>query len=124
MLIALIAGLAITTDPADDPERYSAWIRHACEIQQVDYNGGGEPADYVEFCGCSDTGIRETGPPAIYRVFAPGSQAALQDRSMLENWMPARDTAAMEAAALPADGQARIQPVLQGALGACMGAAG
>jgi hypothetical protein len=42
---------------------------------------------------------------------------------MVDDWEAARDAALTEAAALPQDEQAQLQPVLQGALSSCLGLA-
>ena len=117
-LIVGLAGLAATEFP-DDPEQYSVWMQQACRIQQVGHSGG-EPVDHTEFCACFDTALREAASPAIYRVFALGSQGAVREQGMIEDWEAARDTAAVEAATLPPTDQAQFTSLLQGGLGRCM----
>ena len=119
MIAILIAGLTAATDLPHDTAQYSEWMQHACRIQQVGYNGGGEPADYAGFCTCLDGHLQETSSTEVYRVFALGSQGALQDQSMIEDWEGARDTAAAEAGAMPPEVQGQFAALLQGALGHC-----
>ena len=122
MIASLIAGLALTvtaTDFPGNPDQYSEWMQHACQVQQVGYNGGGVPADYVEFCSCLDGHLQETSSEPVYRVFALGSQGSLQDQSMIEDWEGARDTAAAEAGAMAPEVQGQFASLLQGALGHC-----
>ncbi|WP_323762147.1 hypothetical protein [Maricaulis sp.] len=121
MLVALIASLAgfAATEFADDPDQYSVWMQQSCRIQQVGRSGG-VPEDHTAFCTCLDREIRAGASGPVYRVFALGSQGAIQDQAMVDDWAAARDTAATEAAMLSPDDQAQIQPVLQSALAACL----
>lgn len=121
MILTALAALVVTSGPAtfsDDPADHSAWMQHACRIQQVDRSGG-VPEDHDAFCSCFDGYLQENASPQVYRLFALGSQGAIQDRSMLPDWEEARDTSAAEAAALPAEDQAGFMGLLQGGLGAC-----
>lgn len=124
MIASLIAGFALSVAASDfpgDPDQYSEWMQHACRIQQVGYNGGGEPDDYDAFCTCLDGALQDTASEPVYRAFALGSQGALQDQSMIEDWEGARDTAAAEAGAMSPEVQGQFASLLQGALGQCMG---
>lgn len=121
MILSFIASLLI--QPAALPSgeaEMSRLLQHSCQVQQVNNNGRGEPADYAPFCGCMDTRIMADGGPAIHRIFAFGGQGAIQQQSLLPDWELARSTAQSEAAALPAEEQARFGEILQGALGACL----
>lgn len=119
MLAILLASLTLSSDLPDDPEQYSVWMQQSCRVQQV-ARYGGELDDHLPFCGCLDSTVREELSPAAYRVFALGSQGAIQDRALIEDWEAAREAALSGAAALPEDEQAQLQPVLQGALGTCL----
>ncbi len=121
MIISLIASLAsvAAADFPDDPAQYSVWMQQSCRIQQVGRSGG-EPADHTGFCVCLDSQVREASSPATYRAFALGSQGALREQAMIEDWEAARDTAMREAAALPTSEQTQLTAILQSALGACM----
>ncbi|WP_203294844.1 hypothetical protein [Maricaulis parjimensis] len=119
MIAIVLASLTLTTDLPDDPEQYSAWMQQSCQIQQVSRSGG-EPDDHVPFCGCLDSRLRDSISLEAYRVFALGSQGAIQDQAMVDDWEAARDAATTEAAALPEAERAELQPALQGALGACL----
>lgn len=125
MPIASLLGLLLLQTPgfSTDPADHSAWMRHSCRIQQVSYRGGGVPEDYTGFCECFDAELRDTISAEAYRVFALGSQGALRDRSMLDDWAAARDEAQRLFPTLSPEEQAGAGQVLQGALGACMGAA-
>lgn len=121
MILTTLFALVVTSEPApfsDDPADHSAWMQHACRIQQVDRNGG-VPEDHDAFCSCLDGYLRDNATPQVYRLFALGSQGAIQDRSMLPDWEAARDISAAEAAALPAEEQAGFIGLLQGGVGAC-----
>ena len=122
MVLTTLAALVVASEPAtfsDDPADHSAWMQHACRIQQVDRSGGA-PEDYDAFCSCLDDYLHGNATPQVYRLFALGSQGAIQDRSVLQDWEAARDTSAAEAAALPAGEQAGLMGLLQGGLGACL----
>ncbi|MEP3072896.1 hypothetical protein [Maricaulis sp.] len=121
MILTGLAALLVTSEPvtfSEDPADHSAWMQHACRIQQVDRSGG-VPEDHDAFCSCLDAYLQENATPQVYRLFALGSQGAIQDRSMLPDWEAARDISAAEAGALPAEEQAGLMGLLQGGLGAC-----
>ena len=121
MIASLLASILI--QPAALPSgeaEMSRLLQHSCQVQQVNNNGRGEPADYAPFCGCMDTRIMADGGPAIHRIFVFGGQGAIQQQSLLPDWELARSTAQSGAAALPAEEQARFGEILQGALGACL----
>jgi len=120
MLTMLIALFAQPADFTSDPAEMSRLLQHSCQIQQVNNNGRGEPADYAPFCGCMDSNVMDEGGPAIHRIFALGGQGALQEQSMLSNWQAAQETARSEAAAMPEADQARFGPILQGSLQTCL----
>ena len=122
MFAILLASLSLTTDFPDDPEQYSAWMQQSCRIQQI-RRSGGETDDHAAFCACMDDSLRAGYSPAASRAIALGSQGAIQDEAMVDDWEAARDAALAEAAALPQDEQAQLQPVLQGALSSCLGLA-
>ena len=121
MFASLFLALAGLAPPAaiDETELYSVWIQQACRIQQVGYSGG-EPADHMEFCDCFDGTLQFVSNAATYRVLALGSQGALQEQSLIEDWENARDTAAAEAAAMSQEDQAEFVPLMQSALMTCM----
>lgn len=121
MFASLFLALAGLAPPAilDESALYSVWMQQACRIQQVSQSGG-EPVDHVEFCDCFDGTLQFVSNAATYRVFALGSQGALQEQSLIEDWETARDTAAAEAAAMSPEDQAEFVPLLQGALMSCM----
>jgi len=121
MILTALAALLVTSEPvtfSEDPADHSAWMQHACRIQQVDRSGG-VPEDHDAFCACLDGYLHDNATPQVYRLFALGSQGAIQDRSMLPDWEAARDISAAEAGALPAEEQAGLMGLLQGGLGAC-----
>lgn len=121
MILTVLATFLVASEPAtfsEDPADHSAWMQHACRIQQVDRSGG-VPEDHDAFCSCLDDYLQENATPQVYRLFALGSQGAIQDRSMLPDWEAARDVSAAEAGALPAEEQAGLMGLLQGGLGAC-----
>lgn len=121
MILSFIASLLI--QPVELPSgeaEMSRLLQHSCQVQQVNNNGRGEPADYAPFCGCMDSSIMAEGGSAIHRIFAFGGQGAIQQQSLLPDWEQARSTAQSEAAALPAEEQARFGEILQGALGTCL----
>jgi len=121
MLVAIITGLASLAVAGfpDDPDQYSEWMQQSCRMQQVGH-AGGVPENHTAFCSCLDGEIRSAASSAVYRIFALGSQGSLQDRAMVEDWAAARDTAAVEAAALSPEERAQFQPILQTALGTCL----
>ncbi|WP_339334421.1 hypothetical protein [uncultured Maricaulis sp.] len=121
MIASLIASvLAVaSTEFSDDPEQHSVWMQQACRIQQVGY-GGGEPDDYTAFCVCFDDSLREQTSAPVYRAFALGSQGAIREQGMIEDWEAARDTAASEAGAMDPAIQAQFTSYLQTALTGCV----
>ena len=121
MFVSLIASLAsvATIEFPDDPDQYSQWMQQACRIQQVGHSGG-EPDDHTGFCTCFDASLRDAASPAIYRIFALGSQGAVREQGMIEDWEMARDTAAAEASAMPPSDQAQFTSILQAGLTTCM----
>lgn len=121
MFASLILALASLAPPtiSDEAALYSVWMQQACRIQQVGHSGG-EPADHVEFCACFDGTLQFVSNAATYRVLALGSQGALQEQSLIEDWEAARDTAVTEAAAMSLEDQAEFVPLLQNALMSCM----
>ena len=121
MFASLIAALAGFAQPAfaDDAEQYSVWMQQACRVQQVGH-GGGEPVDHTEFCACFDSHVREMAPDEAYRALALGSQGAVQEQGLIEDWQAARDTAASEAAAMAPEVQATFTSILRDSLLACI----
>ncbi|WP_417492566.1 hypothetical protein [Maricaulis sp.] len=121
MFVSLLLAVTGLAQPAfsEDPQQYSTWLQHGCRLQQVGYSGG-EPADHTEFCACFDAHVSDAGDEATYRVFALGMQGALRERSLIEDWEGARDTAAAEAGAMPLTAQAGFGQTLQDALLTCM----
>ncbi|WP_291844851.1 hypothetical protein [Maricaulis sp.] len=117
-LITSLAGLAATEFP-DDPEQFSAWMQQSCQVQQM-RRSGGEASDHDAFCSCLDGALSAGLSPAAYRVIALGSQGAIQDEAMVDDWEAARDAAASEVATLDPEEQSAIQPALQSGLGTCL----
>ncbi len=117
-LIASLAGLAATEFP-DDPEQFSAWMQQSCQVQQM-RRSGGTPSDHDAFCSCLDGALSAGLSPAAYRVIALGSQGAIQDEGMIDDWEAARDAAATEVTALDPEEQSAIQPALQTGLSMCL----
>ena len=111
MIASLIASvLAVaSTEFSDDPEQHSVWMQQACRIQQVGYGGG-----------CFDDSLREQTSAPVYRAFALGSQGAIREQGMIEDWEAARDAAASEAGAMDPAIQAQFTSYLQTALTGCV----
>jgi hypothetical protein len=87
MLITTLA-LVLALDGhgfTDDPYTLSDYMQHSCREQQA-VRQGGEPASYDEFCSCLDAGLSDRASEDAYRAYALGSQGALQERSMLDDW--------------------------------------
>lgn len=121
---ALMATALLLQSPtpaafSEDPQQYSGWLQQACRIQQVGHSGG-ETVDHTEFCACFDSNVRDATTDEIYRVFALGSQGAVREQGLIEDWQAARDTAAAEAGVMTPEVQASFTNILQNSLMACL----
>ncbi|SDM22992.1 hypothetical protein SAMN04488568_10736 [Maricaulis salignorans] len=119
LLASLLFVQPVTAGFSEDPAQASIWLQQACRIQQVGYSGG-VPVDHTEFCTCFDRNLREASTDDVYRVFALGSQGAVREQGLIEDWESARDTAAAEAGAMAPEVQASFTTILQSSLMACM----
>ena len=124
MLVAA-AALFLVQDGAalpTDRDTLSEYFQHACRIQQVDQNGGTtQPDDHAGFCNCFEIEAAADASDDMFRIYALGSQGALQERSMIPEWEAARDETIRMYEALPPEEQTRLQSNMQDALYACLG---
>lgn len=119
-LASLLAAIALQSSPlTDDPEVLQGYMAHACRVQQA-ANQGGEAADYTEFCDCLSAEMKANSSEALYRSMALGSQGALQDNAMIEDWDAAREESERVFGTLEPEEQLSTGTVIQDGLMACV----
>lgn len=119
-LAPLLAAVVLQSTPlTEDPEVLNDYMAHACRVQQAN-NQGGEEAEYTEFCNCLSADMAENSSDALYRSMALGSQGALQDQAMVEDWEAAREESERVFGELEPEEQLSAANVIQNGLYACM----
>ncbi|MEN0652802.1 MULTISPECIES: hypothetical protein [Hyphobacterium] len=119
-LASLIAAAVLQGIPlSEDPEVLHGYMAHACRVQQAS-NQGGMPEDYAGFCDCLSADLAENSSEALYRSMALGSQGALQDNAMVDDWEAAREESERVFGGLEPEEQLSAANVIQNGLMACI----
>lgn len=117
---SLIAALLVQTTPmTEDPAVLQDYMAHACRVQQAG-NQGGAPEDYAGFCDCLSADLAENSSTALFRSMALGSQGALQDAAIVDDWEAAREESENVFGALEPEEQLSAGGLIQDGLLACL----
>lgn len=115
----LAAALLQTNGFADDAATLDRYMAHACAIQQATHQGG-EADDYSAFCACVSDEMATNSSEALFRAFALGSQGALGEQSIIDDWDGARIESERIFGELEPEEQLSSAAVIQDGLFACL----
>tara|TARA_R110002073_G_scaffold29006_14_gene91620 strand:+ start:6030 stop:6452 length:423 start_codon:yes stop_codon:yes gene_type:complete len=122
---ALFQDATVDSDPvveavyATDSESLTGYMAQSCRIQQA-ANQGGTSVEYTEFCGCLAGEIRDGTGDELFRAMALGSQGALQDEALIDDWDAAREESEAIFATLEPEEQLSAGTVIQSGLLTCL----
>lgn len=120
MIASLLALAAIQTSAlSTDTETLNGYMAQSCRIQQA-ANQGGSSVEYSEFCACLANEIEENTGDDLFRAMALGSQGALQDNALVEDWNAAREESEAIFGTLEPEEQVSAGVVIQAGLGVCL----
>lgn len=117
--LALALSAVQATPLAADTGTLTGYMAHSCRLQQA-ANQGGTSVDYTEFCACLAGEVAQNTGDDLFRAMALGSQGALREDALIEDWEAAREDSEAIFGMLEPEEQLSAGIVIQDGLTACL----